>query len=281
MTEIAFLDACRSMHDDLSKLFWVLLTPLCLTAIVVSFFGIGDRVVAPVTFLKRAFLAVLMLVGFEFTLQTIDSVTSGLSAAIGDLKSLSELIGLLSNRLSALAISWTSLRESVIYGVALLSYLFAYLTVFLADTVTQFVWAILYVCSPLMILCYVLPVTSRVTRALYSGLFSVGVWKILWSILGTLLLRLASDPKMADSENFVQGVTLNLTVGIAMILVPFLTKSLLSDGFVGIATQMEQRPISRANQAVSRQTSKIPWGVGSVVRNRIGQKSGNVNQGDS
>ncbi len=43
---------------------------------------------------------------------------------------------------------------------------------------------------------------------------------------GYVALRLAADPKLASAENFVQGITLNFTVGVSMIFVPLMTRGL-------------------------------------------------------
>ena len=126
--------------------------------------------------------------------------------------------------------------------MGILSYAVAYLGVFVAKVLVGFVWSVLYICAPLMILMYVWNKTAFVTASLYKGLVNVAIWKVLWSILGLLLLEMTLSPEVADT-NFLITVTMNLCIGVSMLFIPWTTKSLLSDGMVSTATGVGFAPI--------------------------------------
>ena len=66
---------------------------------------------------------------------------------------------------------------------------------------------------------------------LYRGLISVAVWKVMWTLLGSLLLKLALNPKVVGVEDYFLSMVVNLLIGLSMLLIPLFTKSLIADGF--------------------------------------------------
>lgn len=165
--------------------------------------------------------------------------------------------------------SWFNLRETVVYIFGLASYIIAYVGFFVATALTHFVWTILYVCSPLMILMYVSKNTAYVTFSLYKGVIQVVIWKILWSILGILLLKLATQPEVTGLEDYFMAIVMNLCIGVSMLFIPMATKSLISDGMSSMATTLAAAPTMAAAGAVklgvSRLASKVASGATSAA----------------
>jgi hypothetical protein len=152
--------------------------------------------------------------------------------------------------------SWFNVRETILYVFSILAYLIAYLGFFVATALTHFVWTILYVASPLMILMYVSRHTAHVTTSLYKGLVQVVIWKILWSILGVLLLKLAVQPEVTGLEDYIMSIVVNLCIGFSMLFIPIASRSLISDGMNSVASSLAAVPAVAAGGAIKMATAK-------------------------
>ncbi|MBY0315636.1 MAG: hypothetical protein K2Q26_08960 [Bdellovibrionales bacterium] len=153
--------------------------------------------------------------------------------------------------------SWFSLREHALYFMSLFAYMIAYLGFFMAEALTHFVWTVLYVISPLMILAYIPKTTSHVTGNLYRGLIQVILWKVLWTILGVLLLNLAKEAKYTGFEDYLQSIVLNLCIGFSMLFIPLASKSLVNDGFSSVASTISTMPAKALSSYLKAKTKAM------------------------
>ena len=102
---------------------------------------------------RRVIISVLLLYSFDWTLDAIATVGDAVTEKINGLEKLSQVLANLGPNYSGQG-SLFSLRDSIIYIFSLAAYIIAYLGFFVATALTHFVWTILYVASPLMILMY-------------------------------------------------------------------------------------------------------------------------------
>ena len=174
----------------------------------------------------------------------------GLQTGFKALKKLSDLLGQLASNYEEVKLSLLELRKAIVFVITFLSYIIAYAGVFVANALIHFVWSLLYVCSPLMILMYISKSTSFVTSNLYKGLIGVVVWKVLWSIMAVILLKMATHAELETWSSFLSTIVFNLCVGFSMLFIPIATKSLISDGMFGLASQMSMAPTYAAFGAV-------------------------------
>ncbi len=186
----------------------------------------------------------------------IAMISDGITEKIDGVMRLKDLLKHLEDGYKNKEVSWLRVREAVIFIISLLSYIVAYLGVFVADILIHFSWSILYVVSPLMILMYVSEKTAFVTSSLYRGLINVVTWKILCSILGVLLLKMATVPEVASSDNFLMAVLMNLCIGFCMLFIPSTTKSLLTNGMESVASKLTAVPAVAAAGAIKLYTMK-------------------------
>jgi hypothetical protein len=100
-----------------------------------------------------------------------------------------------------------------------------------------------------MILCYVPRTTAGIVGNLYRGLISVATWKILWTLLGSLLLKLAVNPKVAGVDDYILSMVMNLLIGLSMLLIPLFTRSLIGDGLQSAASTLAAAPGLMATKA--------------------------------
>jgi hypothetical protein len=244
-------DVCRELRGNLLDIYWTLLPVYVVFLICLEFFKIPDANIQAGKIIKRAVISMILLYSFEECMNVLAMISDGVTEKISGVIQLKELLKHLGDVYESKEINWLHYREAVLYIVSLFSYIVAYLGVFVADVLVHFVWSILYVVSPLMILMYVSDKTAFVTSNLYKGLISVITWKIFWEILGVLLLKLATAPEAtANTENFLSAVLINLMIGFCMLFIPFATKSLVTTGFESAATAFAAVPAAAAAGAI-------------------------------
>lgn len=247
---------CRDLRGELLNIYWLLLAPYVALLICLEFFKIPEADISAGRIIKRVIVSMLLLYSFEECMNLMAMVSDGITEKISGIVQLKELLHKLWENYKSREVSWLHAREAILYIVSLISYIIAYLGVFVADVVIHFVWSVLYVVSPLMILMYVSEKTAFVTTNLYKGLISVITWKIFWSILAVFLLKIATTKEVAQSDNFVMVVIMNLCIGLCMLLIPFATKSLITSGLEGAATALAAAPLAAAAGAIKLYTVK-------------------------
>jgi hypothetical protein len=91
--------------------------------------------------------------------------------------------------------------------------------------------------SPLLIALYVLPATAGATKVLYRSLIEVSCWKIVLSVLATLLWSFALSDINKPGQNvpFVTVIFLNLILAGSILLTPMVVSALAGAGMSGLA----------------------------------------------
>jgi hypothetical protein len=232
----------KLLHGEMVGIFWLILPFLVSLLILLEILksdGNGPNVA---DILKRVVLALVMLWSIDFVVNTIAMMSDGISAKISSSENLWEAIKQLGPNEEAKSGSMFDIRENILYLFAIAAYLIAYIGFFASIALVNFVWAILYITAPLMILCYIPKATAGVTKNLYKGFISTATWKVLWSLLGVLLLKLALNPKTVGVDDYILTIVMNLLVGLSMLLIPFFTKSLISDGLQSMASGLATAP---------------------------------------
>lgn len=234
--------ACRELRAVTLDCYWLLIIPFCAFILVMEFFNLPDGNPNAGDIIRRVVISLILLLSFDEVIKILAMLGDGISAKIGGIVGLRELVKILGVKYQESSISWASFKDAVIFVLSLCAYIFAYLGIYVADLLVHFVWSILYVCSPLMILMFISKRTSFITINLYKGLLNVISWKILWSILGVMLLKLAQVHQVGDWNNFLTSVLMNLCIGSCMLFIPFATKSLISDGLSSAASGLAAIP---------------------------------------
>jgi hypothetical protein len=264
-------EVCRELNANIKELYWILIIPFTLLIIILEIFKIPDRNPNVSDILKRVVISILLLISFDFVINTISMVGDGVTEKIQGITKLQDLMKHLEENYQDTEVSWLKFREAVIFVLNLLSYVIAYVGVFVANVLVHFVWSVLYVCSPLMILMYISRGTAFVTTNLYKGLINVVTWKILWSILGVMLLKLATSPAVGSWDNFLTTILVNLCIGLSMLFIPFTTKSLISDGMSSAASALAAAPTLATGKVVKevakRQGKRLTTGTVQGTKN--------------
>lgn len=233
---------CSQLHGEIVHIYWIMILPLIVFLIILELFKTQGKEPDAGKILTRAVISILLLFSFKETINLIAFVGDGIVERIGGMAKMPEILQIFSDNFSRDAPALYKVRELFIFLLNFLSYFLAYFGIFITDALIHFCWSVLYVCSPLMILCYIPENTANICKNLYKGLLTVISWKILWSILSVLLLRLAIEQTTINSENIITTSIINLCIALAILLVPLFTKSLLGDGVSSFASGIAVMP---------------------------------------
>lgn len=245
-------------------MYWILLVPFVVLLFALEV--LKDENPNLRELFRRVIVSILLLYTFSWTIDAIATVGDAVTERINGLEKLSEVLKNLGPNYSG-PNSLFNLRETAIYIFSLAAYIVAYLGFFVATALTHFVWTILYVAAPLMILMYVSRSTAHVTTSLYKGLIQVVVWKVFWSILGVLLLKLAIQPEVTGMEDYIMSIVVNLCIGVSMLFIPLATKSLISDGMNSIASSLAAVPAFATGAAIKVAATRYAGKFGGAMKN--------------
>lgn len=238
------IDISKEIHLELFAAYWALLPVVVVLLMVYELLKPENP--NPTDVLRRTVISILLLLSFNFVTDIITVIGDGLIGRLDSYNDAWAVLKQLGPNNEGVEGGLFDLRGHFLYFLAVLAYLIAYLGFFMAEAITHFVWLILHICSPLMILCFVPKATAGVTRSLYGGLVKVIVWKVLWMILGALLLKMAQNATYNGLEDYLSSIVLNLCIGLSMLFVPLATKSLLKDGFEGMSAAFSMVPLTVA-----------------------------------
>ena len=112
----------------------------------------------------------------------------------------------------------------------------------------------LYVFSPLLIALYVLPVTAGATSGLFKSLIEVACWKIVWSVIATLLWSSALSQINQDGSqvNFLTAIGFNIILAGSLLLTPFVVHALAGSGLAQMGKDLSSLAIGGMTISPSR-----------------------------
>ena len=266
----SILEGCKALRLEMVGIYWNLLTPVVLMAMILEFFkkslDFGD-------ILKRVIISLLLLWSFEYVAHVISVISDGIIEKMGGDEKLSFVLEQLQKNFSAEFPSMIQFRQMLLFAVSFFCYMVASLSFYLTEIISSFVYGVLYVVSPLAFLCFIPTSTQNIAKNVYRGIITVAVWRILWSIMANILFDVVRSP-MNDWSNFFMAAMVNLCIGISMLLVPLFARSLLGDGLAGVASsamavgtvpagmaarglrKMAARPLRRVKGSIKKQIKR-------------------------
>jgi hypothetical protein len=238
-------------------IYWIMLPALVALLIVFELLKGSDQQPNINDIIRRTVISILMLISFGMVINLIAAISDGITDKIDQSKNLWDAIKQLGPNSQGESGNLFDLREHIIYFFSIGAYLIAYIGFFSSMALMHFVWAILYITAPLLLLCYVPRATAGIVGNLYRGLVSVATWKILWCLLGSLLLKLAINPKVSGIDDYILAMVTNLLIGVSMLLIPLFTRSLLGDGLQSASAALAAAPGLMAIKAATLATSTM------------------------
>jgi hypothetical protein len=226
-------DQAKNVHDVFTGIFFAFITVLIVLSVVCEQLKMPFSQAADVTHLVgRALIAALLLYSYPDVTNAIADFSDQLAQRVGDFNNFHLVLNAMGGKLSDLTWSWTSVKDSLILVFSFLTFFILYISVYLADAGIVYCWTLLYVFSPLLLALFVLPQTSFATKTLYRALFEVSAWKVVWSVLATLLWSSALGHMNDEGSklNFLTVIAYNLILALSLLLTPFVVNALASKG---------------------------------------------------
>ncbi|MBF0300320.1 MAG: hypothetical protein HQK51_16490 [Oligoflexia bacterium] len=269
-------NACHELKGNIDLIYWILLPLFTSFCILLEYFKFEEARPDVIRIIRRMVISVLLFVSFSECLHIIAEITEGLVQKIGGITSLQMVLDEVTQRNSKITMSWVKFKEYLIFTLNLLSYMVAYLGIFVANALINFVWAVLYIISPLMILMYVHEGTAYITTNLYKGILTVASWKILWSILAVLILKFVTVNNFSQNgdDNFLTAIMVNFFIGFSMLFIPITTRSILSDGLSNVGSHYAQLSTVTLTRTMNRFGGKLFKGGIDKTRNAGGRAYG-------
>lgn len=238
--DIGFISAeAKTLHTFFVSIFYTLSTILLLIGVLLEYFKmpIGGALGFP-QLVGRTLIAAILLAAYPEISNMVAAVADAVADKVGDLNSFHHLLESAGAALKEHSWSWTSVGDTLLSVVSYLAYFVLYITVFFFDAAIVYCLVLLYIFSPLMIAFYILPATSGMTTGLFRTLFEIASWKIVWSVLGTLLWSTAlNNFKNSGQGNFITLLALTLMLTLSIVLTPMVVRNLISGALSGIASQ--------------------------------------------
>lgn len=282
----------KKIHEIFSGYFYLIVTVLMLLGIAIEYFKwpIG-QVPNFGTLVGRALVAAILLHDYPEITNTIADITDAVSGKLGDLNNFKLILDRMGDKLAEFSWSWVSVKETVILLLSFLTFFILYFSIYIADSFYIYVWVMLYVFSPLLIALYVLPITASATSGLFKSLIEVACWKIVWSVIATLLWSSALSQINQDGPqvNFLTAIGFNIILAGSLLLTPFVVHALAGSGLaqmgkdlsslaIGGMTISPSRTIGATKQFASKTTS---FSQNYLTKNRPPKKSPSNNYGES
>ena len=173
MFEQLFIHA-KTIHAQMVQVYWIMLPVIVAFLLVLEMLKSQGQSPNANEIIRRTVISILLLISFSFVVNTIAMISDGIMTRIDQSQNLWEMIRSMGPNSQGETDGLFDMKGHVVYFFSIGAYLIAYIGFFASVALMNFVWAILYVCAPLMILCYVSPVTAGVVGNLYRGLETHG-----------------------------------------------------------------------------------------------------------
>ena len=227
----------RDLHQGLSQLFYVMMPVGIVLSVCIGYFKSGDANYPDI--LKRALVASLLLASFPEVSNIILDVCDGIAGKIDNMSGMETFLRMAQEKSQSYAQAQNVLLlkfdDLFIAVLNFGSYYFLLVARYITIALYYFVWILLSILSPLMILAYIFPATSGITKNLYRGLIEVASWKILWAVMSAMLTSMSYGNIYQTEGSYITLTIMNFVVALAMLCTPLVMKALVNEGVHGMA----------------------------------------------
>jgi hypothetical protein len=240
MADLSWLaQEATKIHAIFESIFYGLVTVLLVFGVITEYFKwpIGGGLPSIGPLVGRVLIAAILLHTYTDVTNLFSEFTDALAAKLGDLNQIKLVLVRMGGKLHDMTWSWVSVKDSATLLVSFVTFFLLYFSVHVANAFILYTWTLLYVFSPILIALFVIPATAGATKALYRSIIEVSCWKIVWSVLATLLWSAAlSDINQPGHDiSFLTSICFNLILAGTLLLVPIVVHSLAGAGFSSMA----------------------------------------------
>ena len=227
----------QNMHAMLAHLFYLMMPVCILIAVVVGYLKSGSPDFPDIV--KRCLVASLLLVSFPEVSSMIVSICDGIAGKIDNMQGLATFMQMAQQKsheyATAKDVLLLKFDDLFIAVLSFLSFMILYASRYITIALYYFYFVLLSILSPLMILCYIFPKTAHITGNLYRGLIEVASYKILWAIISAMLASLSFGKMYEMDGSYASLIVINFVIAIALLFVPKIARSLISQGVTSTA----------------------------------------------
>lgn len=243
MKDITWLTKeATQLHDMFYGWFFILASTMLLIGIMVEYFRLPVGGQANFTrIIGRVLVATMILVAYPEIINKVADLSDAIVNKIGGMNKINEIQALASKSVKEKSWSYTDMDETFIWLLSYLVYAVLYYTVFIYDAIIVYGWTVSYIFSPILILMYIFPATSTATTMLFRTHFELASYKIVWSVLGTLLWSTALEHLSASGSDEKSSLVVAgylIIVAFSMVFTRKVVQSLVNSGMAGMASSM-------------------------------------------
>ncbi len=269
----------KELHYEFVKMYYLLL-PVCFTlAVLIAWIRSPSGSPEFISIIKRTIVATVLLIGFPEISDAILSVTEGIAQKIDNLNGLDKVIQMAKVKAEGYTFSVTSVmlqfNDLIIATLSFLSYLLLYVARYLMVAMYHFFWIFFLSSAPLILLFNLFEGTQHITINLYRGMREVASWKIVWAILGAMLLSLSFGDAYQTEGNYLTLMVMNFVIATAMLMTPLMVKSIAGSGIQAMSSALGAATVTAMAAAPARAlmaaqgTKSVAMRAGNFVQSKV------------
>lgn len=214
-----------------------------------------------VDIIKRTVVATVLLVAFPDISKAILFLADGVAEKIDSMNSLDHVIRMAQEKSEGYSMSVSSIilqfNDLIIATLSFLSYIILYIARYITIAMYHFFWVFFMVSAPLLLLFNLFEGTQQITKNLFKGMIEVACWKIVWAILGAMLLALSFGDAYRTEGNYLTLIVMNFVIAVAMLMTPMMVKSIVGSGLQSISSALGAAAVTAMAAAPAKAAASI------------------------
>ena len=251
----------RDLHQEFVRMYYLFLPVFFALAVVVAWVKSPTGSPEFVDIIKRTIVATVLLVAFPDISKTILFVADGVAEKIDSMNSLDHVIRMAQEKSEGYSMSVSSIilqfNDLIIATLSFLSYIILYIARYITIAMYHFFWVFFSVSAPLLLLFNLFEGTQQITKNLFKGMIEVACWKIVWAILGAMLLALSFGDAYRAEGNYLTLIVMNFVIAVAMLMTPMMVKSIVGSGLQSMSSALGAAAVTAMAAAPAKAAASI------------------------
>jgi len=276
---------CIKLHQDFVVLYYELLPVFFALALVIDWFRNPAGSPDFLETIKRAVISTLLIAAYPQISNAILAITGGIADRISDLSGIDTFIQMASEKAKSYPHSpiniLMGLNDFVLAVISFASYVIVYFARYIIVAVYHFMFILLSILSPLLILFTLFRGTVQITANLFKSLIEVASYKIVWAVMSAMITSLSFGKAYTADGGYLTVIVLNFVIAIALLCTPMIVHSIVGSGLSAVGqtlTTATAAALAGAPSKVAASTSftldafKNPSGFASHLQNQFKPK---------
>lgn len=250
-----------NLHQEFVRLYYLFLPVFFCIAMVSVWIKSPSGSPEFLHIIKRTVLATVLLVAFPDISRFILSMADGVAEKIDHVNSLDNVIRMAQEKTDGYSLSVSSVllqfNDLIIATLSFLSYLILYAARYITLAMYHFFWTLFMVSAPLLLLFNIFEGTQHITSNLFKGMIEVACWKIVWAILGAMLLALSFGDAYQAEGNYLTLIVMNFIIAVAMLMTPMMVKSIVGSGLQSMSSAIGAAAVGAMAAAPAKAAASV------------------------